>query len=392
MVCKINLNEGRKLKNIVVRAVFIISCFLVVVKASNFSEGVETYNEGNKKQALELLFKACKNEDVMNCIETGHMFYSGKKSFTGRILPQNYDLAGEFYKTACDKKVLNACHYEAIVYLKQNKNDDALPLLIKTCNDGKGYSESCYALGEIFLRKDSQKALKYYTNACDNNHYKSCFILSVLYDKDKLGIKRNQHKSFQYSKKACTEGDMNEACILQAYSFVTAEGTKRDVYQAELMFRNLCNRQYKQACKMITLLNQKNIKITPEYKQSKKEYYQSQQLRNVTIDTKNHLMWQDDKESITLRLPFDKAKEYCHDLVVQGFEDWRLPIVKEAFILLDNKNKTYTKSLIKNSRIGRYWVKPIRKDKYMYMNFNSNYRSTGSTTEGRNFVRCVRNN
>ena len=87
---------------------------------------------------------------------------------------------------------------------------------------------------------------------------------------------------------------------------------------------------------------------------------------NVYIDTNNNLMWQDNRDVITIQKPYvtrdtfssgkytklngDTAYSYCNNLVLNNFEDWRLPTIEE----LKELNKIQD-NLSFNKRGTYYW-------------------------------------
>lgn len=86
----------------------------------------------------------------------------------------------------------------------------------------------------------------------------------------------------------------------------------------------------------------------------------------VYYDTKNKLMWQDNNEVMNIQKPYvtrdnfssgkytklngDTAYSYCNNLVLNNFEDWRLPTIKE----LKELNKIQD-NLSFNKRGTYYW-------------------------------------
>lgn len=53
------------------------------------------------------------------------------------------------------------------------------------------------------------------------------------------------------------------------------------------------------------------------------------------IDMKNGLMWQDDGVTANAKMTWEEATEYCSGLKLAGYDDWRLPTVKELLTLVD---------------------------------------------------------
>jgi hypothetical protein len=67
------------------------------------------------------------------------------------------------------------------------------------------------------------------------------------------------------------------------------------------------------------------------------------------VDEKTGLVWQDNPQ-LPAELDYLAAKQYCHQLSLDGFSDWRLPTIKELASIIDLK--TYRPAL-KNGFVMR---------------------------------------
>jgi len=88
--------------------------------------------------------------------------------------------------------------------------------------------------------------------------------------------------------------------------------------------------------------------------------------QDIFIDTKNNLIWQDNKDTITIQKPFiskqnflkkdykntsgDTAFNYCDKLELNKFTDWRLPTIEELKKLNQIQDK-----LTFNKKGSYYW-------------------------------------
>lgn len=60
---------------------------------------------------------------------------------------------------------------------------------------------------------------------------------------------------------------------------------------------------------------------------------------DYVIDDANKLMWQDTYDNVKIRLTQKKAIEYCENLTLSGFSNWRLPTVEEYQTIIDKSRK-----------------------------------------------------
>lgn len=363
--------------------IFIMSSFLFSMEnqMNYYAQGKNEYKKGNKEKALELFRQSCKKQGGIYCYRIGQEFAYGKG------FPESTLHAQEFFNRSCKLRILNACFDEAITYNKLGNEKKSIEILDKMCVKG-GFVKSCNALASHYLKKNLAKAKDYLTTACESNYYKSCHSLALIYHEQK-----DYKKAWVLFNKACEKGAMNEACFAKASRYLNGVGVEKDYFKAELIFTRLCKENVKTSCQVIEDIKNYKVRDTDLYKNAKNKYLNEQLKRNYTVDPKTKLMWQDDKESKIIKLNFKKAKEYCEDLVVGGFNDWRLPTAKEMSTLFNTKNHAF-KKFIKNPKNNEtYWL------------FNFNYVETKKGFIFRKFpnnvigmdhnillhVRCVRN-
>ena len=55
-------------------------------------------------------------------------------------------------------------------------------------------------------------------------------------------------------------------------------------------------------------------------------------------DKSTSLIWQDDKDNAKLSITYYQANDYCHDLVVGKYSDFRIPTMDELQTIIDYKN------------------------------------------------------
>ena len=110
-------------------------------------------------------------------------------------------------------------------------------------------------------------------------------------------------------------------------------------------------------------------------------------------DVKTGLTWQDNFASETVEKNWSDAKEYCRNLNLDGYSDWRLPSVKELQSIVDiTKHQPAIKSGFKHVTSNGYWSSSqyvsdssnaweVLFDFGFTRNYNKSYE---------NYVRCVR--
>jgi hypothetical protein len=85
-----------------------------------------------------------------------------------------------------------------------------------------------------------------------------------------------------------------------------------------------------------------------------------QQLDNSTsndVVVLNGLMWQDNKEAKTIKRDWQGAKDYCRNLSLGGYSDWKLPNIDELKSIIDKSRTPNIKKEFKNTASGSstYW-------------------------------------
>ncbi len=116
--------------------------------------------------------------------------------------------------------------------------------------------------------------------------------------------------------------------------------------------------------------------------------------KEIVVDYATNLIWQ--KEDSKKLLTFEEAKEYCKNLEIEGYKNWRVPEIKELYSLLDYSTPSKERALIdkkflstplKSKKYNSYWSNTIENNRPLIVNFGDilNYKESK-----KNFVRCVR--
>lgn len=115
---------------------------------------------------------------------------------------------------------------------------------------------------------------------------------------------------------------------------------------------------------------------------------------SVVIDTSNKLMWVDDSSVVKIKKTHQDSEVYCETLSFAGYEDWRLPDIKEFALIVDKRNErsNINKAFRFNVKSG-YWASKAHWRTFWfyadYMFFVSGTPYYDSRHKEK-FVRCVR--
>ena len=113
---------------------------------------------------------------------------------------------------------------------------------------------------------------------------------------------------------------------------------------------------------------------------------EAESKKSVFIDNSTNLMWQDDIEARTVRKNWQGAIDYCSNLKLAGYDDWRLPDLDTLKALYPKKNN------LKNIVSDVYWSSsPSVSDSsfawYVFFSYGYDY---GNYKSYSSYVRCVR--
>jgi len=115
--------------------------------------------------------------------------------------------------------------------------------------------------------------------------------------------------------------------------------------------------------------------------------------KQVVKDIKTHLMWQDNKDAKTVKRDWQGAINYCKNLKLGGYKDWRLPSVSELFTIVDYDTYNPAISPVFKNVVSKYYLSSTTLANntslvlvvYFYYGFNAN-----TTKSNIYYVRCVR--
>lgn len=116
-------------------------------------------------------------------------------------------------------------------------------------------------------------------------------------------------------------------------------------------------------------------------------------LENLVYDSKTKLFWQD--ELIVSKLSWKRAIMYCKRLELGGFNDWRLPKIKEILSIVDyKKSEPALDKSFKNIKFedGFYWsitYDKNHKNQAFLVEFYHGRVKTANINQAQ-YIRCVR--
>lgn len=111
-------------------------------------------------------------------------------------------------------------------------------------------------------------------------------------------------------------------------------------------------------------------------------------------DDKTGLVWQDNQIVAQNEMMQEEAIAYCQKLKLDGFEDWRLPTLKEAYTIVDlTQERPALKKGFEIRDDGRFWTSTpfAEKPGKEAWRISMSYGEAESYSKNRSYrVRCVR--
>ncbi len=162
--------------------------------------------------------------------------------------------------------------------------------------------------------------------------------------------------------------------------------------------RELANKRLKELEKQekIALIKQRELekkrqrKIEKELVRQKEIARQKEVSENTT--TVNGFMWQDNLEAETVKKDWQKAKRYCKNLKLLGYDDWRLPSKSELESIVDKRRRPAIKNEFSFVSSSGYWSSTTLAGNpsiAWHVYFYGGYSYYGTKTPNY-YVRCVR--
>jgi hypothetical protein len=120
---------------------------------------------------------------------------------------------------------------------------------------------------------------------------------------------------------------------------------------------------------------------------------------NIVTDNSTKLQWQDTADNNTTQKEWREAINYCENLTLDGYNDWRLPNINELNTLV-NINKTKpaidsTFEYVGGTIFYPYWssttsARTGNEDEALFVAFNYGLVGADEKIDTEKYVRCVR--
>jgi len=112
------------------------------------------------------------------------------------------------------------------------------------------------------------------------------------------------------------------------------------------------------------------------------------------LDENSGLVWQDDQSIAKVERSYSGAIEYCKDLKIDGFDDWRLPTLKEFYTIVDlRRNRPAIKGGFEMRVDDKFWTTTlfVKNPKKEAWRINMSFGEAEPYNQNRSYrIRCVR--
>ncbi len=120
--------------------------------------------------------------------------------------------------------------------------------------------------------------------------------------------------------------------------------------------------------------------------------YTRDDINDVVIDNTNNLIWQDNSDINNSPIYWSSAYTQCQNLLLAGYDDWRIPDIHELYYTLNRENSPKTSPIFQNTPVDDgYWVNNFDSSDYSWIDFsNAKGNISNILSAPKKHIRCVR--
>ncbi|OQX73012.1 MAG: hypothetical protein B6D59_06760 [Campylobacteraceae bacterium 4484_4] len=125
-------------------------------------------------------------------------------------------------------------------------------------------------------------------------------------------------------------------------------------------------------------------------------FAQAKDVTGIVLDKRNAIYWQDNQAIVQNELSRPEAVAYCNKLVLDSFDDWRLPTLKESYTIVDlTRDRPALKKGFEIRIDEKFWTSTLFVDhpEKEAWRLSMSYGEAEPYRKSRTYhVRCVRGN
>ncbi|MFV0482394.1 MAG: tetratricopeptide repeat protein [Campylobacteraceae bacterium] len=223
--------------------------------ACSYATYIYLYDESNidYKKALKNANMACANKQINSCYDEAFIYENGLG------VEKDLKKAVSLYAQTCQKTKDFGCVELTKIYEADKDAVKDYANFIIEMNDLKckqsNKDDSCITLGslyqhsDIYLKKDIQRAIMYYSKACDSGNVDSCNLVGSLYYNG-AEVNTDYKKASEFLNKSC-DMDSGFGCYWIGLFNKDGLGIEKNAELSNNYFKKACDLNYKQACDLV---------------------------------------------------------------------------------------------------------------------------------------------
>lgn len=263
-----------------------------------------------------------------------------------------------------------------------------------------GISEAQQVLGEIYekgygVKQNYQESIQWYKKAAQSGNVYAQMSLGHFYDQG-IGVAIDKKQAMYWFTLAAANGDelaKERVEILTEYkakkvdNHIEMRPIELDEKTSEVVISDVIQESKKNS---VPIINNDAI-ITKDIVQKNEPLnIKTESVKNEKKIFRNGIMWQDNEDTVTLKLTWNEAMSYCLNLKLDGYDDWRLPNKEILFqLFFEQQDLQYHSDDL-------YWTSTQDTDLTawrVYFNYNGGANRLSLTSNSKNDrwnVRCYR--